>query len=95
MSNPYDPHFNMSSSKEDLIRDAEWLNNELNKVMGENEELRKICEYWERAYKLSRPIQYESNKWDGNDSPAPVVDLTKDAKPYINPFNNPVGVPLN
>jgi hypothetical protein len=94
MKNPYDPQFNMSSSKEDLLRDIDWLNNELNKVMDENEELRKACQYWERAYKLSKPIQYESSKWE-DVTPASIVDLTKDAKPYVNPFNNPAGVPLN
>jgi len=59
MENPYDPHFNFTSSKEDLIRDVEWLNNQVNRLTAENKELRKTSEYWERAYKLSRPIEYE------------------------------------
>ena len=94
MENPYDPQFNMSSSKEDLLRDIDWLSNELNKVMDENEELRKACQYWERASKLSKSIQYESSKWE-DVATVSIVDLTKDAKPYVNPFNNPAGVPLN
>ena len=63
MENPYDPHFNFTSSKEDLIRDVEWLNNELNRVMAENEDLRAACKYWERAYNLAKPKQYESSKF--------------------------------
>jgi len=67
MENPYDPHFNFTSSKEDLIRDVEWLNNEVNRLTAENEDLRKACEYWQRAYNLSKPKQYEFSKW--TDSP--------------------------
>jgi len=63
VENPYDPHFNFTSSKEDLIRDVEWLNNELNRVMAENEDLRAACKYWERAYNLAKPKQYESSKF--------------------------------
>lgn len=66
MENPYDPHFNFTSSKEDLIRDVEWLNNQVNRLTAENKELRKTSEYWERAYKLSRPKQYESSKFEEN-----------------------------
>ena len=63
MENPYDPHFNFTSSKEDLIRDIEWLNNEVNRLTAENEDLRQACKYWEQEYNLAKPKQYESSKF--------------------------------
>jgi len=63
VENPYDPHFNFTSSKEDLIRDIEWLNNEVNRLTAENEDLRQACKYWEQAYNLAKPKQYESSKF--------------------------------
>ena len=79
---------------DDFINLSNKLIDSYEKLKFANENLTKACEYWERAYNLAKPIQYESSKLE-DVATVSIVDLTKDAKPYVNPFNNPAGVPIN